>query len=963
MKLLDSVAVRDKYDVVVIGAGIGGLTAGALLAKKGLKVLVLEQHYIPGGCCSAIRRKGITMDVGAAMLFGFGEGGYSPHRFVMNELEEEIDMIPHESIYRMHLTEKKSVTFWKDLDRFLEELAVVFPHQDKQVRALYDDFKDFFKVMVTANEGVPLPPSELDPKEGMKTFLKNPKGMMKMLNYMVHSEEDILKKYITDPKLMGLFDFLTGTYTCCNVTESPALLAATMFIDNHVGGACYPSGSPQMLPNKLEKAIEKCGGHVVYREMVEEILIWQGKAYGVRLPNGTEIMAEAVISNSSIWTLYGKLINKRHIKPRRMKWAQNFDPTYGTLVLYIGVKAEAIPEGSRPIEMFVENIHDFSGPNYTAFIPSIDDPTICPDGTHSMTVIVPTKITWPRPGDPYYQSEEYNKLKEAEAEKVIAKMEKRYFPKIRENIISMDIATPTTLERFTQRPWGNVGGPKLTTRQHFFNRLKSRSEWERLYCTGDSTAMGEGVVASTVSGVGAAARVLQDLGKEPFVARQYSRQYVNLIKGKAWTPPPDPSEPITEESAQRIAQECQYCENPACRDACPANIEACDFTRRVEAGNFMGAARVLREVNPLSGICGQICPAERFCENKCNRLDFDDNPVRIRDLHSWICGHVPQFQGPCNFAETVQNGHSVAVVGAGPAGLTCAHFLARLGYRVDIMDKAEKAGGMLTQAIPSFRLPEEIVTKEIEGLSISRMNFRFGEALGKDFTVESLAQDYEAVFLAPGLGAGRMLKLPGMKKSKVTDALTLLKTYRTKGKVKIGNEVVVIGGGSVAADAAITAKEIGAKNVTLVCLEGPEEMPCLPSEIMEMKKKGVGIKNSFGPKAFISESKISFEACTAVFDGAGRFSPTFDKTQIMDLDFDQVVMAIGQRTEPSLEKYLKEAFDCTGLIDVDWETMKVANRPGIFAGGDIVRGVGTVVEAVGDGRRAAQAIDHLICGE
>jgi len=959
MKLRDNVAINDHYDVVVIGAGIGGLTAGSLLAKKGLKVLVLEQHYIPGGCCSAIRRNGVTMDVGAAMLFGFGETGYSPHRWVMNEIEEEIDMIPHDSLYRLHVSKKKTLTFWHDMNRFLDEIGGLFPHQDKEVRALYDEFMEFFKGMVLTNSGVPVPPTEVDQKEGLKLLLKHPKAMLKTMKFLISSEEDILKKYISDPKLMAIFDFLTGTYTCCNTTESPALLGATMFIDNHVGGACYPAGSPQMLPNKLEKSIESNGGQVVYREVVEEILIWQGKAYGVRLVDGMEIKADAIVANVPIWNLYGKMINRRHIKPRRMKWAQNMEPTYGTVVLYIAVKGEAVPEKAKHIEMYAENIHDFSGPNYTVFIPSVDDPSICPDGTHSLTVIVPTKLKWPRPDDPFYQSEEYNKLKDQEAEKVIAKMEKRDFPNIRENILSMEVATPTTLERFTMRPYGNVGGPKLTNKQHFYNRLKARSEWKNLYCTGDSTSMGEGVVASTVSGIGAAVRVLEDLGRAPMVPRKYAKQYVNLVPGRPWASAPDPSEPITEAAAQSIAQECQYCENPACRDACPANIETCLFTRRIEAGNFLGAARALREVNPLSAICGQICPAERFCEKECNRLDFDDKPVRIRDLHGWVCGHVPLQESTPGFL-SMKHSHKVAVVGAGPAGLTCAHYLARLGYQVDVMDKAKKAGGMLTHIIPAFRLPDEVVNKEIEEISLSRTNFQFGKSLGKDYTVESLEQEYDAVFLSPGLWKGRMLDLPGMDKVEVTDALTLLKTYRAKGKVNTGNEVLIIGGGSVASDAAMVVKETGAMKVTMVCLEGPDEMPCLASELRELKHKGIEIKNGFGPKAFASATSISCVACTAVVDDKGRFNPCFDENQTMTVNFDQVVMAVGQIPEPSLEKYLEKALGQKGLIAVDSETMQIKDKPGLYAGGDIVRGAGTVVEAVGDGRRAAWAIDNYV---
>jgi len=954
MRFLNNALIRDHYDVVVIGAGVGGLTAAALLAKRGVKVLVIEQHYIPGGCCTIIRRNDITFDVGAAVFVGCGERGFAPHRFVMNHLEEEIDLIRRKSIYRLHL-DGKTVSFWRDLDRYLDELTRMFPNQDKELRSLYADMKDFYEKRLM-NMEMFMPPSEASWKDQVKPLFKDPLGMALVMGTMFQSAEKVLKKHVTDPKVIAFFDYLMRFFTCCVNKEAPAIIAMSMFIDTHLEGACYAQGAPQMLPNRLEKAIEQNGGEILYRHMVDEILVEKGTAYGVRLADGTEIMADRVLANATVWNLYGKLVKPRHISPKRLAWAQKFVPTTDLFLIYLGVRAEAIPADAQPVELLVENIYDFQADNYGVFIPSLEDPSIAPPGTHSMTIMAPSKTSsQPQRFGSEYQSEEYYRRKREEAEKVIDDLERMYFTNLRKNILCMEAATPATLERFTLKNWGNIGGPKLSKDQFFMNRLKARSDWKNLYLCGDSTTMGEGVVSTTTSGVGAANVVLRDMGLPEYRPRPFARQYLNYVEGKAWTPPPHPDVPITAGSAVRLARECQLCEKPGCMKTCPAGIDVLNFLRRVEAGNLDGAARSMREMNPLAEICGYICPAEKLCQRNCNRLEFSEHPVRIADLHAWVCGQVSTARGWDRFIP-VQNHIRVAIVGAGPAGLSCAHFLARAGFRVDILEKATRPGGMLSLALPTFRLSEDIVKREINGLTLPGIHFHFGKAFGKDCTVAELEKDYDALFLAPGLWSGCTLKIKGMKGAKTADALSMLCCYREKGRAEVGKGVLVVGGGSVATDAALAARNSGAEKVILVCLEKETEMPALASEVAEMKKQGVTIHNGWGPKAFMSNTRMAFVGCTSVFDDQNRFSPSYDESRSMEIEFDQVIWAVGQTIEPELGKYLKKEFGSQGLMAVNKETMQVEGRPGIFAGGDIVRGAGTVVEAVADGRRAAMAI-------
>jgi phytoene dehydrogenase-like protein len=957
VKLLAGAVTPDHPDVVVVGAGIGGLTAGALLAKRGLRVLVLEQHYLPGGACTALRRDGVTFDAAVGMMFGFGDGGFAPHRFVMNSLEEPIEIIPLPNLYRMTIN-GRHLTFWRDFERFFEELVGFFPHARDELKALYDELFDIHD-NVLPRDGIVVPPTEA-PEPGPNDP-PPPSGeqLERLVALLDGNTAQIIERFVTDREVLAFFNMLTCTYCYTTAAETPAMLSAAMFVDNHEGGIFYPAGSTQMLSNKLEKSIEEHGGQVICREMVEEILIDDGRAWGVRLGDGSVIKAERVVTNATVWNLYRRLVPPENFAPERLEWAEGLEPTFGSVVLYLLVDEAAIPPDTPPILFLIEDMHDITGNDITCFMSSVSDPSICPPGTHAFTVVQPSQIEWPRPWEPGYRTDEYEALKQREAEKLLDQVQTE-FPTIRAHLREMVVGTPTTIERFLLKEKGAVGGPKQMMGQHLMHRLHARSEWENLYHCGDSTVMGVGISATTISGVGAANMVLRDLGDQEYRPRDFERQYIDYVDPEPWTPVPDPTEPITPKIASRLARECQFCVDAPCISACPASIDVIAFVRRIEAGNHEGAVEALRGVNPLSEICGSICPAERLCEQVCNRgLSGDAAPVRIRDLHGWVCRHLEETGGS-TVERADANGHRVAVVGAGPAGLSCAHYLARLGYAVEVLDRAEKPGGVLSHSIPAFRLPEEVLERELATIVLPGMRYRYGVELGRDISLSELETDYDAVFLAAGLSRGRRLPIPGLDMADVRDALSLLELLRSGEPVRIGERVIVIGGGSVASDAALSLRRGGAAHVTVVCLEGADEMPALASEIAEMTEQGIVIEHGWGPLAVTSASRIGFRRCIGVNGASGGFDPVYDESETIERSFDQLVLAVGQELDPGLAGHLGAAIGPRGLVVVGNDGTKVAGWMNLYAGGDIVRGPGTVVEAVADGRRAASAIHDAI---
>jgi phytoene dehydrogenase-like protein len=686
MRLIHDTLLRDTYDVIVVGAGLGGMTAAGLLAKRGLSVLMIEQQGKPGGSCTSFRRDGVTFDVGTAMLYGFGERGFKPFRFLLNELEEPVEVVAHATLARMTF-EGQPITFWPDVERFLQELDRLFPDEKESLRAFYRDLWVMYENIVLKNEVI-VPPSEFSPRQVLRRLLTGPVQMIKMQKLLDTSVRSLLDRYFKSQAVINFFDKLCSAYCYTTSDETPAVLAATMFLDNHIGGVYYPAGGAQMLPNKIEKAFERLGGQVLYHTMVDEILIRDAQAYGVRLASGVEIHASRVIANATVWNLYGKLVRPEHIPPERLTWAQGLVPTFPSMTLYMVVNRAALPADVLPWEVFIENRAVIDSSDLTLYINSLVDESLGPPGKLVVMAIAPNLETWPAPGSAEDHTEAYFAQKKAEAQRMLDQVE-QHFPGFCSHIETLIVGTPTTIERYLLKNGGAVGGPKNMLGQHMLKRLHAASEWKNLYVCGDSTVMATGAPATVVSGVGAANRLLRDLRKREYVARNFPRQFVEFVETPYRRPVVSSAEPVTPENAARVAAQCQGCENPACVSDCPARIDIPNVLRRMEAGNFTGAAQELHRRSPFGGLCGVACPADQLCQQRCYRRSYAGEPVRIAELLRWVGDAAGSGGWPRSEPQAARL--RVAVLGGTLAGLSCAVYLALAGCQVDVLGVRDRA--------------------------------------------------------------------------------------------------------------------------------------------------------------------------------------------------------------------------------------------------------------------------------
>ncbi|MFT3743049.1 MAG: FAD-dependent oxidoreductase [Pyrinomonadaceae bacterium] len=440
-----------------------------------------------------------------------------------------------------------------------------------------------------------------------------------------------------------------------------------------------------------------------------------------------------------------------------------------------------------------------------------------------------------------------------------------------------------------------------------------------------------------------------------------------------------------------------------CQDACPVHTNACGYVTAIAEGRDLDAYKIARATNPFASICGRVCGAP--CEANCRRGSLD-TPITIRALKRFVnekygpeTGDFTYYREGCNtkmLPPEQGEGERIAVVGAGVAGLTVAHDLVQLGYKVTVFEAYDEPGGMLTAGVPIYRLPRELVNAEINAILSMGVELKCNMRLGKDFTIASLRKEgYKAIFLGIGLQKGRKIPIEGADMPQVFDGLDFLRAFNEGKPMELGRRIVVIGGGNVAYDVARSAvrpakvpmadaasdmerteriaydvarsalRLSGDKEVHIVCLEKRSEMPADEIEIDEGEEEGIRLHDGRGPRVILNEegyvTGLRTVKCLSVFDENGKFSPKYDEDVIEDIAADTIMFAIGQQSDLSFLAPDDGVEEANGLIKVDPDTYQTT-APDVFACGDVAHGPRLFIHAIASAQIAARSMHDYLRG-
>ncbi len=435
---------------------------------------------------------------------------------------------------------------------------------------------------------------------------------------------------------------------------------------------------------------------------------------------------------------------------------------------------------------------------------------------------------------------------------------------------------------------------------------------------------------------------------------------------------------LTKEQAMQEAQRCLDCPNPTCMEGCPVSINIPTFIKNIERGEFLEAARGLKETSALPAVCGRVCPQEKQCESKCIHLKMKKAPVAIGYLERFAADYERE-SGNISVPEVAEkNGIKVAVIGSGPAGLSFAGDMAKRGYDVTVFEALHEIGGVLKYGIPEFRLPNKIVDVEIEGLRKMGVKFVTNCIVGKTISYDDLHEEgFKGFFAASGAGLPNFMNIPGenligvMSSNEYLTRVNLMDAANPESDTPVlqGKKVAVIGGGNTAMDSVRTARRLGAERAMIVYRRSEEEMPARVEEVKHAKEEGVEFMTLHNPIEYIGDERGRVKQMRLQKmelgepDASGRRRPVAIEGAIDTIDVDEVIVSVGVSPNPLIPRAFSGLeVSKWGTIVVDQDTMRSA-LPDVYAGGDIVRGGATVILAMGDGRKAAAAMDAGLQGK
>ena len=435
---------------------------------------------------------------------------------------------------------------------------------------------------------------------------------------------------------------------------------------------------------------------------------------------------------------------------------------------------------------------------------------------------------------------------------------------------------------------------------------------------------------------------------------------------------------LTKEQAMQEAQRCLDCPNPTCMEGCPVSINIPTFIKNIERGEFLEAARVLKETSALPAVCGRVCPQEKQCESKCIHLKMKKAPVAIGYLERFAADYERESGNISVPVVAEKTGIKVAVIGSGPAGLSFAGDMAKRGYDVTVFEALHEIGGVLKYGIPEFRLPNKIVDVEIEGLRKMGVKFVTNCIVGKTISYDDLHEEgFKGFFAASGAGLPNFMNIPGenligvMSSNEYLTRVNLMDAANPESDTPVlqGKKVAVIGGGNTAMDSVRTARRLGAERAMIVYRRSEEEMPARVEEVKHAKEEGVEFMTLHNPIEYIGDERGRVKQMRLQKmelgepDASGRRRPVAIEGAIDTIDVDEVIVSVGVSPNPLIPRAFSGLeVSKWGTIVVDQDTMRSA-LPDVYAGGDIVRGGATVILAMGDGRKAAAAMDAGLQGK